>query len=193
MLKLFFRTGLTLLYYIGDGCFETPIPISGPPKIPGSCTNSSLQNAFWQIRNLVVLGGARPVETEGRVGVELADDAVAGGAKGDGQDGGNGEQLDGDLLEGADALGDGVRWDAALVRVLADCRTCHIPECSSFCDAVSIGPAGPRWRYTYGNGSPHLRRSLEAEAPGGLGAEGGRGALPEHVESTGGLHCVCGG
>lgn len=59
-------------------------------------------------RNLVVALGARPVQAEGRVGVELADDAVAGGAQCDGKDDANREQLDGDLLEGTDALGDGV-------------------------------------------------------------------------------------
>jgi len=52
--------------------------------------------------------GARPVQAQSGVGVKLADDAVASGAEGDGQDEANGEQLDGDLLEGTDALGDGV-------------------------------------------------------------------------------------
>jgi hypothetical protein len=52
--------------------------------------------------------GTRPGEAEGLVGVELADNAVARGAEGDGQDEANGEELDGDLLEGTDALGDGV-------------------------------------------------------------------------------------
>jgi hypothetical protein len=46
---------------------------------------------------------------------ELADEGVCGGAEGDGKDETNGEQLDGDLLEGADALGDGVRYEALLV------------------------------------------------------------------------------
>jgi hypothetical protein len=46
---------------------------------------------------------------------ELADERVGGGAEGDGKDETNGEQLDGDLLEGADALGDGVRCKALLV------------------------------------------------------------------------------
>lgn len=41
---------------------------------------------------------------------ELADETVGGGAKGNGEDDTNGEELDGDLLEGADALGDGVRY-----------------------------------------------------------------------------------
>lgn len=40
---------------------------------------------------------------------ELADETVGGGAKGNGEDDANGKQLDGDLLEGADALGDSVR------------------------------------------------------------------------------------
>lgn len=53
--------------------------------------------------------GARPVQAQGGVGVEFADDGVAGGAEGDEKDGADGEQLDGDLLEGTDALGDGVR------------------------------------------------------------------------------------
>jgi len=57
--------------------------------------------------NLVVVG-SRPVQAQSGVGVELADDAVAGGAEGDGQDEADGEQLDGDFLEGTDALGDGV-------------------------------------------------------------------------------------
>lgn len=50
---------------------------------------------------------------------------------------------------------------------------------------------GQSWyMYTYGNRRPHLGRGLEAQAPHGLlGAEGGHGALPEHVEGTGGLHC----
>lgn len=48
---------------------------------------------------------------------ELADETVGGGAEGDGKDETNGEQLDGDLLKGADALGDGVRCKALLVPV----------------------------------------------------------------------------
>lgn len=48
---------------------------------------------------------------------ELADETVRGGAKGNGEDDTNGEELDGDLLEGADALGDGVRCKAVLVSV----------------------------------------------------------------------------
>ena len=46
---------------------------------------------------------------------ELADEGVGGGAEGDGKDETDGEKLDGDLLEGTDALGDGVRWNAGLV------------------------------------------------------------------------------
>jgi hypothetical protein len=48
---------------------------------------------------------------------ELADETVGGGTESDGKDETNGEQLDGDLLEGADALGDGVRCKALLVPV----------------------------------------------------------------------------
>ena len=48
---------------------------------------------------------------------ELADKRVGGGAEGDGKDETNGEQLHGDLLEGADALGDGVRCKALSVPV----------------------------------------------------------------------------
>jgi len=48
---------------------------------------------------------------------ELADKTVGGGAEGDGKDEANGEQLDGDLLEGTDALGDSVRFKALLVPV----------------------------------------------------------------------------
>jgi hypothetical protein len=54
--------------------------------------------------------GTRPGKAESLVGPELAEDAVASGAEGDGQDEADGEQLDGDLLEGTEALGDGVRW-----------------------------------------------------------------------------------
>lgn len=46
---------------------------------------------------------------------ELADERVGGGTEGDGKDETDGEKLDGDLLEGTDALGDGVRWSAVLV------------------------------------------------------------------------------
>ena len=46
---------------------------------------------------------------------ELADETVGGGAEGDGKDETNGEKLDGDLLEGTDALGDSVRCAAVLV------------------------------------------------------------------------------
>jgi hypothetical protein len=60
---------------------------------------------------------AGPVETESRVVGELADETVGGGAKGDGKDETDGKQLNGDLLEGADALGDGVRCEALLVPV----------------------------------------------------------------------------
>ena len=48
---------------------------------------------------------------------ELADERVGGSTEGDGKDETDGEQLDGDLLEGADALGDGVRCKALLVPV----------------------------------------------------------------------------
>lgn len=93
------------------------------------------------VRKLVGVG-ARPVEAQGGVGVELADDAVAGGAEGDGKDEANGEELDGDLLERTDALGDGVRWEALLVVVVLGARLLHdgeyVPECSSFCEDVSI-------------------------------------------------------
>jgi len=108
------------------------------------------------IANLVGLG-TRPGEAESLVGPELAEDAVAGGAEGDGQDEADGEQLDGDLLEGTEALGDGVGG----VLLLRD-------------------------------GRPHLGRGLQAQAPHGLlGAEDGGGALPEHVEGAGRLHCEC--
>jgi hypothetical protein len=62
---------------------------------------------------------ARPGEAESLVGPELAEDTVAGGAEGDGQDETDGEQLDGDLLEGTEALGDGVRWGDCVSRVLS--------------------------------------------------------------------------
>ena len=65
----------------------------------------------------LVLPGSRPVETQGGVVGELADKRVGGGAEGDGKDETNGEQLHGDLLEGADALRDGVRCEALLVPV----------------------------------------------------------------------------
>ena len=65
----------------------------------------------------LVLPGSRPVETQGGVVGELADKRVGGGAEGDGKDETNGEQLDGDLLERADALGDGVRCEALLILV----------------------------------------------------------------------------
>lgn len=65
-----------------------------------------------------MVAGARPVQAQSRVGVELADDAVASGAEGDGQDDTNGEQLDGNLLEGTDALGDGVGCGWALLALL---------------------------------------------------------------------------
>lgn len=76
-----------------------------------SCTNKLLilPPIPFIFHSLVVGSWARPVEAEGRVGVELAANAVAGGAKGDEKDDANGEQLDGDLLEGTDALGDSVR------------------------------------------------------------------------------------
>lgn len=65
-----------------------------------------------------MVAGASPVQAQSRVGVELADDAVGSGAEGDGQDDANGEQLDGDLLEGTDALGDGVGCGWALLALL---------------------------------------------------------------------------
>jgi hypothetical protein len=46
---------------------------------------------------------------------ELADETVGGGAEGDGKDETDRKQLDGDLLEGADALGDGVGCKTLLV------------------------------------------------------------------------------
>jgi len=60
---------------------------------------------------------AGPVETQSRVVGELANETVGGGAEGDGKDETDGKKLDGDLLEGADALGDGVRYEALLVPV----------------------------------------------------------------------------
>ena len=65
--------------------------------------------------------GTRPGEAESLVGPELAENAVASGAEGDGQDEADGEELDGDLLEGTDALGDGVGWVIAVLVVLFGC------------------------------------------------------------------------
>jgi hypothetical protein len=62
-----------------------------------------------------VLVGAGPVQAESAVVGELADETVGGGAEGNGEDDADGEELDGDLLEGTDALGDGVRCEALLV------------------------------------------------------------------------------
>ena len=62
----------------------------------------------------LVLSGTRPVETESGVVGELADERVGGGTEGNGKDETDGKKLDGNLLEGADALGDGVRWKAVL-------------------------------------------------------------------------------
>ena len=70
-------------------------------------SQSRLFPISFTIANLVGVG-ARPGEAESLVGPELAENAVASGAEGDGQDEANGEELDGDLLERADALGDGV-------------------------------------------------------------------------------------
>jgi uncharacterized protein YidB (DUF937 family) len=85
--------------------------------------------------------GTRPGEAESLVGPELAEDAVASGTEGDGQDEADGEQLDGDLLEGTDALGDGVgcmgfAGVSRAVRVLFSFLQGggYEPECSSFCD-----------------------------------------------------------
>jgi hypothetical protein len=90
--------------------------------------------------------GTRPGEAESLVGPELAEDAVASGTEGDGQDEADGEQLDGDLLEGTDALGDGVgcmgfAGVSRAVRVLFSFLQGggYEPECSSFCGIVSIG------------------------------------------------------
>jgi len=72
---------------------------------------------------------------------ELADERVGSSAEGDGKDETNGEQLDGDLLEGADALGDGVRCKTLLVSATPWTRYDHgrnSPECSSFCNSVSM-------------------------------------------------------
>jgi hypothetical protein len=67
---------------------------------------------------------ASPVQTESAVVGELADETVGGGAEGNGEDDADGEELDGDLLEGTDALGDGVGWEALLVTagVVGFCR-----------------------------------------------------------------------
>lgn len=62
----------------------------------------------------LVLSGTRPVEAESGVVSELADERVGGGTESNGKDETDGKKLDGDLLEGADALGDGVRWKALL-------------------------------------------------------------------------------
>jgi hypothetical protein len=81
-----------------------------------SCTNR-LFPIIFTVANLVGLG-ARPGEAESLVGPELAEDAVAGGAEGDGQDEADGEQLDGNLLEGTEALGDGVGWRETVLVVI---------------------------------------------------------------------------
>lgn len=72
---------------------------------------------------------------------ELADETVGGGTEGDGKDDTNGEQLDRDLLERANALGDGVRCEALLVPVAPWAHGKNgndSPECSSFCGGISM-------------------------------------------------------
>jgi len=75
----------------------------------------ALPSRFREQISLVSLG-TRPGETESLVGPELAEDAVAGGAESDSQDEADGEELDGNLLEGTDALGDGVGWVCCVSR-----------------------------------------------------------------------------
>ena len=85
------------------------------PSPQPSCLFLRLSHARFREQISLVSLGTRPGEAESLVGPELAEDAVAGGAEGDGQDEADGEQLDGDLLEGTDALGDGVGWVIAVL------------------------------------------------------------------------------
>lgn len=91
---------------------ETPVSVLFHVQINSTALLTKFPSSF---HSLVVGSGARPGEAQGRVGVELAANAVGGGTEGDEEDGANGEQLDGDLLEGTDALGDSVRCAAVLV------------------------------------------------------------------------------
>jgi hypothetical protein len=87
-----------------DHVQQTPFPAALLPL------SSALSHAKFRKQISLVSLGTRPGEAESLVGPELAEDAVAGGAEGDGQDEADGEKFDGDLLEGTDALGDGVGW-----------------------------------------------------------------------------------
>ena len=92
-----------------DHVQQTPFPATLLPL------SFVLSHARFREQISLVSLGTRPGEAESLVGPELAEDAVAGGAEGDGQDEADGEQLDGDLLEGTDALGDGVGWVIAVL------------------------------------------------------------------------------
>lgn len=78
---------------------------------------------------LVVLLRPRAVQPQGAIGPQLAEDAVEGHDDGGGQDDAERDQLRRDLLEGSDALGDGVcccimlvTWKGALVACWLECE-----------------------------------------------------------------------
>jgi hypothetical protein len=108
-----------LLCYIGDSLPKTSfsVLVSFPAASRIITFMYKTPSIFSRAPLHLVLPGSRPVETQGGVVGELADERVGGGAEGDGKDETNGEQLDGDLLERADALGDGVRCEALLILV----------------------------------------------------------------------------
>ena len=113
------RINLALLCYIGDSLPKTSfsVLVSFPCSFSNNHIHVQTPNIFSRASLHLVLPGSRPVETQGGVVGELADETVGGGAEGDGEDETNGKQLDGDLLERADALGDGVRCEALLILV----------------------------------------------------------------------------
>lgn len=85
---------------------------------------------------------ARAVQAQCLVGVQFADNAVAGSDDSDSQDNAKRDELRWDSLQCTQALGDGVCCSVKLV--LAACawewfqsNECE-PDCSSFCDNVSI-------------------------------------------------------
>lgn len=91
---------------------------------------------------LLVTAVARPVKSQGPVHIQLLAQRVTSGAQSDGQDDTERDQLWRDLLQGAEALGDCVCWRLYVSRFawvgIRDGFEADVPECSSFCEAVSV-------------------------------------------------------
>ncbi|KAI7197699.1 hypothetical protein KC363_g67 [Hortaea werneckii] len=89
-----------------DGKQDSPADVSKRNRIP----IANLHKVAPFHRYMLVRVRTLPVQSQGGVGEELADNAVAGGEDGGGQDNAQRDQLRRDALQLAQTLGDGVGY-----------------------------------------------------------------------------------